>query len=246
MPKISKLGSELHAARVLESEFSALGADSTAFNTIVASGKNATVLHHSPTFQPLWKKGLVLIDAGASFQGYSADMTRTVPVSGKFSAVEAQAYDVVLAAFEAAARKALPGKSLNDIHRAAYRTICKGLLEMGILKGHLKTLLKEKAYLPYFMHRTGHWLGIDVHDIAPVYYNDKPLDSYRRPLEAGNLITIEPGLYFDPKDKKIPTELRGVGIRIEDSVLITNDGHELLTARMPKDRKEIELLIQSE
>jgi Xaa-Pro aminopeptidase len=243
--RFAELKSEIHAARVLESEFCALGGTEPAFRSIVAAGKNATVLHHSPTFAPLWKQGLVLVDAGSSFSGYSSDMTRTLPVAGVFSSAHAEAYDAVLEAFTSACKRAKPGNSLDDIHRAALLSICKGLSILGILKGKTTKLVRTKSYIPYYMHRTGHWLGIDVHDIAPIYYDGKRLDPYRRPLEAGNFITIEPGLYFDPKDKNVPAELRGVGIRIEDTVRITSAGHELLTDRMPKERKAIEELIGS-
>lgn len=241
--KLKTLKSESHAAKVLESEFSALGANGLAFNTIVASGKNATVLHHSPTFQPIWKSGLVLIDAGASFNNYCSDMTRTIPASGKFSPEQAEVYDVVLSAYYAALERALPGQTMDDIHKAALYQLTKGLVNLGILKGKVPDLIAEKKYFDFYMHRTGHWLGLDVHDIAPISHEGKILHSYKRPLESGNVITIEPGLYFDNDNKNIPAEYRGIGIRIEDTVLITQSGNSVLTAAMPKERVEIENLI---
>ena len=241
--KLKTLKSESHAAKELEAEFASLGASGLAFNTIVASDKNAVVLHHTPTFQPLWKSGLVLIDAGASFNGYCADMTRTLPVSGKFTTAQAQAYDVVMNAYNAAREKAHPGQSLDEIHKVAVNAICKGLISLGVLKGKILELVANKDYFNFYMHRTGHWLGLDVHDIAPITFDGKLMHSYKRPLEAGNIITIEPGLYFNPENKLVPSELRGIGIRIEDTILITQSGNMSLTDAMPKERKEIEELL---
>ena len=142
----------------------------------------------------------------------------------------------------AALEKALPGQSLEDLHRAAVYQITRGLVKLGVLKGKVSDLVNEKKYFDFYMHRTGHWLGIDVHDISPISHEGKLIHSYKRPLEAGNLITIEPGLYFDEANKNIPKELKGIGIRIEDSVLITQSGPSVLTSAMPKSRTEIEEL----
>ena len=241
--KIKTLKSESHAAKILESEFVALGSEGTAFNTIVASGKNATVLHHAPSFQPLWKSGLVLIDAGAMFNGYCSDMTRTVPASGKFNQDQSEIYDIVLEAYHAALDKAQVGNSMEDLHKAAVYQITKGLVNLGILQGKVLELIAENKYFDFFMHRTGHWLGLDVHDIAPITSDGKTLHSYKRPLEVGNVITIEPGLYFDAENKNVPKQYRGIGIRIEDTVLITQSGNSVLTNMMPREKNEIENLI---
>lgn len=241
--KIKSLKSESHAAKVLESEFTALGSHGLAFNTIVASGKNATVLHHTPTFQPLWKSALVLIDAGASFNGYCSDLTRTVPVSGRFTTEQAEVYEIVLDAYYAALEKVMPGQSMDEIHKAALNQITKGLVSIGVLKGKPQDLIAKKSYFDFYMHRTGHWLGIDVHDIAPITHEGKILHSYKRPLEAGNVITVEPGIYFDYDNKQVPLQYRGIGIRIEDTVLVTQSGHSVLTGKMPKERSEIENLM---
>ncbi len=242
-PKLGQMTSEQHTAGVLEAEFYKRGASGLAFPTIVASGKNATTLHHTPSTQPLWKRDLVLIDAGAEFQGYTGDISRTLPVSGKFSPEQAKIYDIVLAALESALTKAFPGSTMNAIHNKAVSTITKGLIDLGILKGHSATLIKEGAYKPFYMHRTGHWLGLDVHDIAPIHIKNGPQHSYSRPLVPGNVLTVEPGLYLDPRDESIPSEFRGIGIRIEEDVLITDRGFEVLSASIPRERTEIESIL---
>ena len=242
--KLSDVRSERHGAELLEAEFARLGAHGIAFNTIVASGKNATTLHHTPKFQPLWKRELVLIDAGAVFQGYAADISRTVPVSGSFTAPQAAVYDIVLQAQSAAIKGSEPGSSLEDVHRLAVAELTKGLVKLGILEGKVSQLISQGVYRPYYMHRTGHWMGLDVHDISPVYCDEFFVHPWQRPLEAGNVYTVEPGLYFDPRDKSIPEAYRGIGIRIEDDILITNSGCEVLTNRMPREREEIEELMK--
>ena len=242
-PLLKELKSERHAAKVLESLFAKLGAHGVAFPTIVASGRNAVTLHHEPKFQPLWKRELVLVDCGAVFNGYCADITRTLPVSGSFTDAQARVYDVVLNALSAGIEKAKPGSSMDAIHHAAVRSITSGLLSLGVLKGNVNELLEKNKHLPYFMHRSGHFLGLDVHDISPVYAGTALMPPRYRPLEPGNALTIEPGLYFDSKDETVPVQYRGIGIRIEESVLITSSGCDVLTARMPRSREELESLI---
>ena len=244
-PKLAEMKSERHAAKQLESHFARLGGHGVAFPTIVASGKNATVLHHRPQFQPLWQRELVLIDAGASFGGYAADITRTFPASGRFSDAQAKVYDVVYDGLVAGLERAKPGSTLDEIHRATVQAITKGLIDIGVLKGKLPQLVATDAYRKYFMHRTSHWLGLDVHDISPVYFQEHLLHSAVHPLEPGNVFTLEPGLYFDAKDDSVPFEFRGIGVRIEDDVLITSSGAEVLTDRIPAKRSEIEALMKS-
>jgi len=243
--RISTFKSEKHTAKSLEANFMALGAGGLAFNTIVASGKNATVLHHEPTYQPLWKTGLVLIDSGASYQSYCSDMTRTIPVSGKFNSYQAAVYDLVYAAYLKAKEKAVPGKTLYEVHKAAVSCLTKGLIDLGLLKGNKKDLIKKQEYKKFYMHNTSHWLGLDVHDIAPITYDTEVLHSHTRPLEQGNVITIEPGLYLDVNDKSIKKEYRGIGIRLEDSILITKTSNKALTDYMPMKREEIEEMMTS-
>lgn len=228
---------ERHAARMLEAHFTRLGSLAPAFSTIIASGKNATCLHHEPQLQPLWKRELVLIDCGASYRGYASDISRTVPASGKFTEAQAEVYDVVLAALEAGISKAKVGNTLDTVHQAAVKELTKGLVDLGILYGDVKDLIAEGKYRPYYMHRTGHWLGLDVHDISPRL---APRDI---PFEPGMVFTVEPGLYFDAKDKTVPEQYRGIGIRIEDDVLITDKGNQIITRSIPVAREEIEAIM---
>ncbi|MCB0322206.1 MAG: aminopeptidase P N-terminal domain-containing protein [Bdellovibrionales bacterium] len=243
-PLLKSAKSELHAARMLEAEFFKLGAHGVAFNTIVASGKNATVLHHEPSLQPLWKRELVLIDAGASFQGYAADISRTIPPSGKFTDAQAKVYDVVLAALEASLERCQPGSDLEAIHTACVRALIRGLQELDIIKSPAPKAYNDAEYRRYYMHRTGHWLGLDVHDVAPIYCGEYLVPPSSRPLEPGNVFTVEPGLYFDSNDETVPPEFRGIGIRIEEDVVITATGAEVLTSGVPRARLEVEQLIR--
>ncbi|MCB0346312.1 MAG: aminopeptidase P N-terminal domain-containing protein [Bdellovibrionales bacterium] len=237
--------SEIHCARTLEQYFVELGASGTAFDTIVASGRNAAVLHHHPSHQPLWKRQMLLIDAGARHRGYCADVTRVYPSEGGFIGAQADVYDCVEKALRAACDRVRPGTNLNSIHLAACREITRGLVDMGILEGDVPTLMAEGAYKKYFMHRTSHWLGLDVHDINPLFWtkSGKEKDSYSRPLVAGNVFTVEPGLYFDPNDKTIPEAFRGIGVRLEDDVLVTPGGRTVLTAELPSKRTEVEEML---
>jgi len=247
LPRVSEMTSERHAAESLEGVFAKLGAHGLSFPTIVAAGRNATTLHHHPQLQPLWKRELVLIDAGASFRGYAGDITRTVPVSGKFSAPQAAIYDLVCSAVSFAVGKAKPDVSLDDIHEGVVKHLTKGLVDLKILKGSVPDLIASGAYKKCFMHRTGHWLGLDVHDISPVTVTNSSgtsvyVPASMRPLVPGNAFTIEPGLYFDPRDTSIPEAYRGIGIRLEEDVLISSGGCEVMSAALPIKRDDIEQL----
>lgn len=249
IPRTREFASERHAAQLLEGQFTKLGAHALAFPTIVASGRNATVLHHSPRLQPLWRRELVLFDCGAAFQGYASDISRTYPASGRFSPAQADVYDVVLQAHAKGIEKACPGASLDDIHQAATRALVKGLVELGVLRGSAASNLERGTYRRYYMHRTGHWLGLDVHDAGPVILPgdaNSLVPSALRPMQPGCVFTVEPGLYFDPRDESIPVAFRGIGIRIEDDVLVTNDGCEVLTATVPTARAELEALLPTD
>ena len=242
-PRIREAANEVHAARLLESFFSKLGAHGCAFETIVASGRNATELHHRPQLQPLWRRELVLIDAGATFRGYSGDVTRTLPASGKFSEPQAQVYDTVHSALVQGIAKVRPGATLEEIHETVTRSLIKGLLDLGILKGNAGQLYSSGEFRRFYMHRTSHWLGLDVHDCAPVSFNAHAMPASLRPLVAGNVFTIEPGLYFDAKDETVPAAFRGIGVRLEDDILVTPTGREVISAVMPSSRTEIEALM---
>ena len=208
-----------------------------AFAPIVGGGENGCILHYTENCDVLNEKELVLIDSGAEIAHYAGDITRTFPVGGKFSAVQREVYECVLEANLAAIAKVKPGNHWNDPHDAAVKVLVRGLRDMGILKGKLPQLIKDQAYRPYYMHRTGHWLGLDVHDVG-----EYKIDNEWRLLEPGMVLTIEPGLYLDDS-RKIPKRYRNIGIRVEDDVVVTNDGHEVLTADVPKSIEGIEAVM---
>ncbi len=225
----------------LETEFqhhcASQGARYQAYPPIVGGGANACVLHYIENAATLADGDLVLVDAGCELDGYASDITRTFPVNGRFSPPQRALYELVLEAQEAAIAKARPGNRWDEPHAAALKVLTKGLKGLGILDGKVPKLLKDEAYKPYYMHRTGHWLGMDVHDVGR--YKDR---EDWRPLEPGMVLTVEPGLYM-PDDPKVPEPYRGIGIRIEDDVLITEDGNEVLSAAAPKDPDAIEALM---
>ncbi|NNL06568.1 MAG: M24 family metallopeptidase [Gammaproteobacteria bacterium] len=210
-----------------------------AYPSIVGGGANSCILHYTENDQPLNEGELVLIDAGAEYQSYASDITRTFPVNGRFSAAQGEIYELVLEAQEAAISKVKPGNHWNDPHEAAVRVLTKGMVELGLLKGNIRSLIKDGGYSKYYMHRTGHWLGMDVHDVG-----DYKVDDKWRLLEKGMVLTVEPGLY-------IPAGTRGVkrwwniGVRIEDDVAVTKDGHEILSAGLPRTCEEIEAVMNS-
>jgi Xaa-Pro aminopeptidase len=228
----------------LESDFlhhcATQGARWQAYQPIVGAGANACVLHYVANDAELNDGDLVLIDAGCELDGYASDITRTFPVNGRFSPAQRELYDLVLAAQAAAIDKARPGNCWNEPHEAALRVLTKGLIRLDILSGKLGKLLKEEAYKPYYMHRTGHWLGMDVHDVGRYKHKDK-----WRTLEPGMVLTVEPGLYM-PATDAVPAPYRLIGIRIEDDVLITEDGNEVLSSLAPKDPDDIEALMAAE
>lgn len=226
----------------LETEFQHVcatsGARFLAYPSIVGGGINACILHYTANDAPLRDGELVLIDAGCELDGYASDITRTFPVNGRFSPAQREVYDLVLAAQQAAIAKARPGCRWNEPHEAAVKVLTKGLIRLGILTGKVGKLIKDEAYKPHYMHRTGHWLGMDVHDVG-AYKRD---GEWRR-LEPGMVLTIEPGLYL-PATDAVPEPYRGIGIRIEDDVLITDDGNEILSAGAPKEPDEIEAMMR--
>jgi len=214
------------------------GCRSPAYSSIVGGGANACVLHYIENNQPLVDGDLVLVDAGAEYQNYAGDITRTFPVNGRFSEAQKQVYQIVLDAQLAAINAVKPGNHWDDPHAAAVRVLTQGLVRLGILKGRIDKLIKEGAYRPYYMHRTGHWLGLDVHDVGDYKVGDE-----WRVLEPGMVLTVEPGLYFAPELTEVPEAYRGIGIRIEDDVLVTESGCEILTDDVPKQIAEIEELM---
>ncbi|MBI4695205.1 MAG: Xaa-Pro aminopeptidase [Gammaproteobacteria bacterium] len=215
------------------------GARSPAYPCIVGGGANTCILHYTENDAPLRDGDLLLIDAGAELDSYASDVTRTFPVNGRFTSEQREVYEIVLAAQAAAIAKVQPGNHWNDPHTAALEVITKGLVELGILKGRWRTLMKEEAFRPYYMHRTGHWLGMDVHDVGEYKVGDE-----WRLLEPGMVTTVEPGLYLSPTIKGLAKRWWNIGVRIEDDVLVTNDGHEVLSDGAPKDVEEIEAVMR--
>jgi len=211
-----------------------------AYPSIVGGGENACILHYTNNDKELMDGDLVLVDAGAEYQLYAGDITRTFPVNGKYSAEQRALYDVVLAAQLAGIDAVKPGNHWNEPHEAAVAVLTAGLVELGILKGELEALIQEEAYKPFYMHKTGHWLGLDVHDVGEYKVGD-----VWRELEAGMVLTVEPGLYIAPNAKGVAKKWRGIGIRIEDDVLVTKDGYQVLTEHVPKQADEIEQLMAS-
>tara|TARA_R110002072_G_scaffold161448_2_gene312992 strand:- start:715 stop:2028 length:1314 start_codon:yes stop_codon:yes gene_type:complete len=219
-------------------EFIRNGARTAAYPSIVGSGANGCILHYTENQDEISEGDLLLIDAGAEYQGYASDITRTFPASGRFSTAQRQAYDLVLAAQLAAIEEVKPGNHWNDPHDAAVRVLTEGMVELGILKGDPEELIKDQDYTKYYMHRTGHWIGMDVHDVG-----DYKLDGEWRMLEPGMVLTVEPGLYLPAEMRGLPKKWWNIGIRIEDDVLVTKDGYEVLSKDAPKHADEIEELM---
>jgi len=227
---------ELEAA--LLHAFRRRGASGPAYTPIVGSGSNATVLHYVRNDQKLAEGELVLIDAGCEVEGYASDVTRTYPVGGRFSGPARALYEVVLAAQTAAIERCRPGATLPEIHDVAVRRLVEGMLGLGLLTGDLEELIAREAYRAYYMHSTSHWLGLDVHDVGSYRVAGEP-----RRLEPGQVFTVEPGLYVSKEDEKADPRFRGIGVRIEDDIAITESGHENLTASIPKAPDELEALV---
>jgi len=210
------------------------------YHPIVGSGPNACVLHYVTNDRQMKDGDLLLIDAGCEYDYYASDITRTFPVNGRFSGPQRALYEVVLAAQHAAIDKVRPGNHWNEPHEAAVKVITQGLVKLGLLKGRVPKLIKEEAYKPFFMHRTGHWLGMDVHDVGEYKVGED-----WRLLEPGMVTTIEPGIYIAPGAKGVAKQWQGIGIRIEDDVAVTKGDPEVMTAGVPTDPDEIEALMQS-
>jgi Xaa-Pro aminopeptidase len=209
-----------------------------AYSSIVGGGANGCILHYTENSAPLNDGDLLLIDAGAEYDCYASDVTRTFPVNGRFSEAQKALYEVVLAAQTAAIRKVRPGNHWNDPHEAAVRVLTRGLLKLGILKGKLAALLRKHAYRRFYMHRTGHWLGMDVHDVG-----DYKVGNEWRVLEPGMVLTVEPGLYIPAGSRGVARKWWNTGIRIEDDVLVTRDGPDVLTDAVPRTIAGIEALM---
>ncbi|ESS71884.1 Xaa-Pro aminopeptidase PepP [Methyloglobulus morosus KoM1] len=215
------------------------GLRSVAYPSIVAGGKNACVLHYTENTDKLKNGDLLLIDAGAECDHYAADITRTFPVSGHFSEPQKQLYQLVLDAQTAAIEQIKPGIPWHNAHDASVEVLTKGLVALGLLEGKVKSLIKKEKFKQFYMHRIGHWLGMDVHDVG-----DYKVEQKWRLLEPGMVLTVEPGLYIPTDCLTVDEKWRGIGIRIEDDLLVTEQGHEILTHGVPKTIMEIEALMQ--
>ncbi|MBH3426939.1 Xaa-Pro aminopeptidase [Pseudomonas alkylphenolica] len=222
----------------LDYEFRKGGAKMPAYGSIVAAGRNSCILHYQENDAPLKDGDLVLIDAGCEIDCYASDITRTFPVSGRFSPEQKAIYELVLKAQEAAFAVIAPGKHWNHAHEATVQVITEGLVELGLLKGNVQELIDSEAYRAFYMHRAGHWLGMDVHDVG-----EYKVGGQWRVLEPGMALTVEPGIYIGADNQDVAKKWRGIGVRIEDDVVVTRQGCEILTSGVPKTVAEIEALM---
>ena len=253
MKKVTKLSAQAHIQAMkkcrpgvnemeieaeIKYQFASNGARFEAYNSIVAGGENACILHYVENDCELQDGELLLIDAGGELEGYAADITRTFPINGQFSSEQRQAYEWVLKANKKAIKEVKVGNPWTAPHDVAVKILTKGLIEMGILSGKLDKLVDEEAYKPFYMHKTGHWIGLDVHDVGDYLVDKEP-----RILEEGMVLTVEPGLYFAPNTKDLDKKWWGIGIRIEDDVLVTKKGREVLSKAAIKEVNQIETLM---
>ena len=215
--------------------FTRSGSRAPAYSSIVAAGDNACILHYNTNNAAIEVGDLVLIDAGCEYEYYASDITRTFPASGKFSDEQKAVYEIVLKAQEAAIEEVKPGALWDAPHNASVEVITKGLINLGLLQGTLSQCIKSEAYKEFYMHRVGHWIGMDVHDVG-----NYKIDGTWRMLEAGMVTTIEPGIYIAPDNTDVPEQWRGIGVRIEDDVLVTKSGYRILSIGVPKTVLEIE------
>jgi Xaa-Pro aminopeptidase len=230
---------EAQIAAKLEYTMRQEGGERCAFGSIVASGANACTLHYRANNQPYDDNSLMLIDAGTEYQGYASDITTTFPTRGKFNDAQKAIYQAVLTTHQAVLSQCKVGQNFDTLHQLSCHHICEQLVNLDILQGDIEKLLEEKSYLPYYMHRIGHWIGRDVHDVG----------SYRegenwQPLEAGMALTIEPGIYILPNEN-VDKKWWNIGVRIEDTILITENGYENLTAGLPRTIEEIETYLNT-
>ena len=237
---------EYEVEAMLEAYFRKRGAAGSSYTSIVGSGGNATVLHYISNQDALKDGDLLLVDAGAEYKGYASDITRTFPINGKFTQGQREIYDLVLKTQKSCVDMVRPGVRLEDLKTHSIEVLTEGMVELGLLKGDPKKLIEEKKYMQFYMHNLGHYLGIDVHDAGRYYFNGES-----RPAEVGMVMTVEPGLYISPDTSRIPDEFNkdipenylGIGVRIEDDVLVTENGARVLTHRVPKEAEEIEALM---
>ena len=232
---------EAQIESIIEHHFRMNDANGAAYNSIVGGGENATILHYVENNAELKDGELLLIDAGCEYKGYASDITRTFPVGGKFTEAQRDVYDIVLDVQKACVEATKPGTTIKERQDLSIEMLTEGMKKLGLLKGKTEKLIEDKKYEKYYMHGVGHYIGMDVHD-AGRYFNDQTAKD-SRPFAAGMVLTVEPGLYIPLDDKDAPAKYRGIGIRIEDDVLVTEDGNRNLTTKVPKEAEEIEELM---
>ena len=242
MKKVKPGMNEAQVESLMEAYMRDKGASGVAYNSIIGGGDNATILHYVENNMPLKDGDLILIDAGAEYEGYASDITRTFPINGKYSKAQREVYDVVLDVQNQCIEYTKTGNTVKARQEFSIELLTEGMKKLGLLKGKTKDLIKNRSYMKYYMHGVGHYLGLDVHD-AGRYFVDQTA-RHSRPFAPGMVLTVEPGLYIPPDDKSAPAKYRGIGIRIEDDVLVTKEGNLNLTAKVPKDPDEIEALMQ--
>ena len=225
---------EYEVEGALREVFCKNGSERVAYSPIVGSGPNATVLHYRRNNRRMGEGDLLLVDAGSEYGYYASDVTRTFPVSGRFSDAQRRVYEIVLSAQQASIEATRPGVTLDEVHDKSVQVIARGLVELGVIEGPVDKAIEEQRYKPYFMHRTSHYLGMDVHDVGAYHIQGKP-----RPLAAGMVITVEPGVYIAPS-AEVPEEYRGIGVRIEDDVLVAPEGQTVLSAAIPRTVADVE------
>lgn len=228
---------EYEIEALIEYVFRRSGAAAPAYTSIIGGGANATILHYINNDAPLRDGDLLLIDAGAEYRGYASDITRTFPVGGRFTDAQRDIYELVLESQVACIEMSRPGVSIDELHQRSVEILTEGMVRLGLLKGETKKLIEEEKYKQFYMHRLGHFLGMDVHDVGRYHISDES-----RRVEPGMVMTIEPGLYISPATKDIPEKYLGIGVRIEDDILVTRDGNRVLSDKAPKQVEEIEAL----
>jgi len=238
--KAGKNESEIQS--LMEYVFKLNGATDPAYGSIVAGGVNGTILHYIQNNCNLKDSDMLLIDAGSEYGTYASDVTRTFPVNGKFTGAQKEVYEIVLSAMKSSFDICSPGHTIEEVHMESVKTLSLGLRDMGIFKESVDEIIEKNLYKEFYPHSTSHWIGMDVHDQNP--YTDDNFKPYK--FEKGMLFTVEPGLYFQIDNKDIPAELRGMAVRIEDDILITENGHDNLTAMIPKEIKELEQACQED
>jgi Xaa-Pro aminopeptidase len=232
---------EAQIEAIIEYNFRMKGATGVAYNSIVGGGDNATILHYVENNAPLKDGDLLLVDAGCDYEGYSSDITRTYPINGKFTKAQREVYDVVLDVQYECIKATVKGTTIKQRQELSIELLTEGMKKLGLLKGNTKELIKTGKYLKYYMHGVGHYLGMDVHDAGRYFCDQQATES--KPFAPGMVLTVEPGLYIPANDKNAPAKYRGIGIRIEDDVFVTETGNINLTSKVPKEADEIETLM---